>query len=261
MSDEKAGLQEFKTRKYESNEARSQEHAKKFGRDAVLKSLIRGPRPLVFDVGGYTGKSIIDLKQTFPDARIFSFEPNPQVIDALREVAQRYTDVEVTQAAVSSRVGQIEYHQQGINPGLGGVYKRRVDSHDSIDLTRLRAPEADDAERQRYLAEVNKKSFTVPTVTLEDFATRRAITDEISLIKVDVQGHEPEVLEGAGALLARTRVVVTEISFYDLYERSVSFYDIERVLRPHGFKLWDLSHVSKNPMNGRTDWVDAIYVR
>jgi len=258
VSDE---LQEFKTRQYSSNESRTQEHAKKFGRDAVLKSLITSTRPLVFDVGGYTGKSIVDIKQAFPDARIFSFEPNPQVIDALRAVASRFADVEIVQSAVSNRGGTIEYFQQGINPGLGGVHPRNVDSHDSIDLTRLRNETADSAERARYLAEVNKAKLTVPVVSLAEFAASRGIDANIDLIKIDVQGHEPEVLEGAGALLDRTRAVVTEISFYDLYERSVSFYDIERVLRGHGFRLWDISHVSKNPMNGRTDWVDAIYVR
>ena len=48
--------------------------------------------------------------------------------------------------------------------------------------------------------------------------------------------------------------------FYDFYERSLSFSDIENFLAPAGFKLYDISHISKNPMNGRTDWVDVIYV-
>ena len=48
--------------------------------------------------------------------------------------------------------------------------------------------------------------------------------------------------------------------FYDYYERSLSFFDIERFLIPAGFRLYDINHISKNPMNGRTDWVDVIYV-
>ena len=260
MTGEDVELQEFKTRQYSSNESRSLEHAAKFGRDAILKSLIKTPRPLVFDVGGYTGKSIVGIKTAFPDARVFSFEPNPQVIEALRGVAANYSDVEVTQVAVSNASGTVEYYQQGINPGLGGIHKRNVESRDSIDLTRLREG-ADSAERARYLAEVNKAHLSVPTITLGEFAKSRGLTGPVELVKIDVQGHEPEVLEGCGDLLARTHVVLTEISFYDLYEKSVSFYDVEQVLRPHGFRLWDISHISKNPMNGRTDWVDAIYVR
>ena len=55
-------------------------------------------------------------------------------------------------------------------------------------------------------------------------------------------------------------IVITDLMFYDFYERSLSFSDIEKYLLPAGFKLYDISHVSKNPMNGRTDWVDVIYV-
>ena len=36
--------------------------------------------------------------------------------------------------------------------------------------------------------------------------------------------------------------------------------DIEKYLIPAGFQLYDISHISKNPMNGRTDWVDVIYI-
>ena len=48
--------------------------------------------------------------------------------------------------------------------------------------------------------------------------------------------------------------------FYDLYERKLTFSDIEKYLLPAGFELFDISHISKNPSNGRTDWVDLIYV-
>ena len=77
---------------------------------------------------------------------------------------------------------------------------------------------------------------------------------------MDTQGHEPEVLKGLGERLKNVSVVFTELMFYDLYERSLSFSDIEQFLIPAGFELFDISHVSKNPMNGRTDWVDVIYV-
>ena len=77
---------------------------------------------------------------------------------------------------------------------------------------------------------------------------------------MDVQGYEPQVIKGFGSLLSNIKVVLTELNFYDFYEKSLSFYDIEKYLIPNGFRLYDISHISKNPMNGRTDWVDIIYV-
>ena len=60
--------------------------------------------------------------------------------------------------------------------------------------------------------------------------------------------------------LSVVALVLTEVMLYDLYERSLNFSDIEKHLLPAGFKLFDISHISKNPLNGRTDWVDLIYV-
>lgn len=47
---------------------------------------------------------------------------------------------------------------------------------------------------------------------------------------------------------------------HECYERSLSFSDIEKYLLKYDFSLFDISHISKNLMNGRTDWVDVIYV-
>ena len=83
--------------------------------------------------------------------------------------------------------------------------------------------------------------------------------NKVDILKIDTQGYEPEVLDGFGERLSDIDVVITELMFYDYYERSLSFTDIEKYLLPAGFQLYDISHISKNPMNGRTDWVDVIY--
>jgi len=83
--------------------------------------------------------------------------------------------------------------------------------------------------------------------------------NKIDIVKIDTQGYEPEVLEGFGRKLSDIDLIITELMFYDYYERSLSFTDIEKYLIPAGFQLYDISHISKNPMNGRTDWVDVIY--
>ena len=80
------------------------------------------------------------------------------------------------------------------------------------------------------------------------------------MLKIDTQGFEPEVFDGLGSKLSNVNVVLTELLFFDFYERSLSFSDIEHYLLKAGFSIYDISHISKNPMNGRTDWVDVIYV-
>jgi hypothetical protein len=109
-----------------------------------------------------------------------------------------------------------------------------------------------------YEASINHVR-TVPLIRLDSYIDNASI-NKINLLKIDTQGYEAEVLSGTGTRLSDIDVVITELMFYDFYERSLSFTDIERFLLPAGFRLYDISHISKNPMNGRTDWVDVIYV-
>jgi hypothetical protein len=76
---------------------------------------------------------------------------------------------------------------------------------------------------------------------------------------MDTQGSEPEILAGGVNVLNNTNIIVTELMFYDLYKKQNSFYDIESIILPLGFELFDIGYVSKNPLTGRTDWVDVIY--
>jgi hypothetical protein len=99
----------------------------------------------------------------------------------------------------------------------------------------------------------------VDVVRLDDYMTGHR-TARVNLLKIDTQGFEPEVLDGCGSRLSDVDVVLAELMFYDYYERRLSFSDVEKFLHPAGLRLYDISHISKNPMNGRTDWVDVIYV-
>ena len=79
-------------------------------------------------------------------------------------------------------------------------------------------------------------------------------------MKIDVQAVEMNVLQGCGQILDRVGVILVEISLYDYYANSSSIGGVESHLSPHGFSLWSVTDVSNNPMNGRTDWVELLYV-
>ena len=76
---------------------------------------------------------------------------------------------------------------------------------------------------------------------------------------MDVQGAELLILEGASSILNNTDIIVSELNLYDLYETRISFLEFEKLIIPYNFELYDISHISKNPLNGRTDWVEVIY--
>jgi len=245
-------------KKVTNNEERTNEYLKKFDSRKVLKFLIKDKEPIIFDVGANNGSSLDEFKSWWPDANIHCFEPQEECWNELDERVGYYPSGSVVINKVGA--GAIEnkgltFYTHDITTGQSGFNRINTKSRDSIRLKELSDSEELLAE---YEASLNHKR-TVPLIRLDNYLARTQIK-KVNLLKIDTQGYEPEVLSGLGSNLSEVDVVITELMFYDFYERSLSFSDIERYLLPAGFMLYDISHISKNPMNGRTDWVDLIYV-
>jgi FkbM family methyltransferase len=113
-----------------------------------------------------------------------------------------------------------------------------------------------------------QKTSEVETRRLDDIPELEG-TD---FLKVDVQGAELLVFEGAKRLLDRALVVHTEVEFAELYKGQPLFADIDAHLRSKGFVLHRLSQAGRtfkplifmNDVNAALSqvlWGDAIYVR
>ena len=244
-------------KEFSTNQERTAEYLKKFNRDKVLQGLVKDRSPVIFDVGANDGSSIVEFKKLWPEANVHSFEPQEECWAKLEERASYFKNsVFINKNGVGAkRIDAMTFYTHNITTGQSGFHRVNVDSNDSIRLREL----SNSAEsRSSYQASLNQARM-VPVITLADYLTENEIP-KIHLLKIDTQGHEPEVLCGLGENLTNVDVVLTEIMLYDFYERSLSFSDVEQYLLPAGFRLYDISHISKNPMNGRTDWVDAIYV-
>ena len=86
---------------------------------------------------------------------------------------------------------------------------------------------------------LNKK-ILILSKTLDDIFSEYNI-EEISLLKIDVQGCEDLVLKGAGVALKKTKFIWVETSFKPLYENSALFHDIYSLLTSMNFNLLEIS--------------------
>jgi hypothetical protein len=64
--------------------------------------------------------------------------------------------------------------------------------------------------------------------------------ERLDLLKVDVQGYETEVFAGGVDTLRRTRLLVTEVSFFEHYKGQPQFGEVYACLRELGFELRSL---------------------
>lgn len=94
----------------------------------------------------------------------------------------------------------------------------------------------------------------VEVTTLDDWLAIEGI-ERVDVVKIDTQGSELGVLEGATRALASVRAIEVEVELNELYVDVPLFGEIDRLLRRAGFVLWRLKDLSHYAQRGaRRDW-------
>jgi FkbM family methyltransferase len=92
------------------------------------------------------------------------------------------------------------------------------------------------------------------TTTLDDFLHSNDFFGPISLLVLDLQGVELQVLEGAQETLGMATAVVVEVALIEMYESQPLAANIHEFMSAHGFILVHHNLVSSSTMG------DALYV-
>jgi hypothetical protein len=104
-------------------------------------------------------------------------------------------------------------------------------------------------------------SETVDLQTLDKVGPGLAGDAEQIFLKLDVQGFEPKVLQGAEQFLSRVAGIQIELSLVPLYDGESLFQPMIRSLEERGFELWSLFPGFADPESGRLLQMDAIFFR
>jgi len=80
-------------------------------------------------------------------------------------------------------------------------------------------------------------------------------------LKIDVQGFEIEVLQGATTLLPRLCAIQLELSLVPLYQGAPVMTEVIRYLDERGFELFQLQPGFRDERDGRLLQADGYFVR
>jgi FkbM family methyltransferase len=206
----------------------------------VRKHLLHLSHPLVFvDIGARNGT--LELEAVADFVRVYGFEPNPAEYEKLVQgktdaaliagiVAPRYRHLTYSPYAIYSHCGQHRFYITS-GPGSCGLTEP--------DFTRLREIKW---KGRRYQANLGDDIFRVVKIlpvevrTLDWFCTENKL-EYIDYLKIDVEGAEYEVLEGASGILSKVGVIRSEVCFIPFRKNQKLFSDVDLLLRRHGFDL------------------------
>ena len=209
--------------------------------------------PLVLvDVGARGG-----LKDNWAAARrhlrVLGFEPDQREFDKLTATAEPLDTTTYFGVALHNRPGPIRLNVAR-DRGLSSIFAPDREFIDAFpDATRF-----DTIDVQQVEAE-----------TLDNLLSARAIHD-VDFLKVDTQGSELFVLEGAASALASTMTgVEVEVEFTPIYQGQPLFADVDAFLRNLGYLLFDLRPCYWKRAAGRAIggprgqiiWADALYLK
>lgn len=197
----------------------------------------------VLDVGANTGQYAKNLRDAGFSGRIISFEPvleaHAQLCRAARNDS-RWTVAE--RMAISDRDGRAEIHVAS-NLASSSLLPM-LDSHRAADPS------------SGFVA-----TQMVPIARLDGVADRFLDSGEPFFIKIDVQGFESKVLDGAPMLLKRGVGLQLELSLIPLYEGETLFQPMLKRLSESSFDLWSLIPGFVDNRTGRLLQVDGVFFR
>lgn len=199
---------------------------------------------LVLDVGANVGQfGQKNLRDAGYSGRIVSFEPTLEAWNKL--VARSNNDQNWTVAprtAIGNADGEIEIHISS--------------NSQSSSILDMLATHSEAAPESRYIG-----SERVPLCRLDSVATGYLAEDSVVFLKIDTQGYEDRVLDGAKNLLTKVVGLQLELSLVPLYENQRLYDNLISQLKLSGFELWAVSPAFVDPKNGRLLQMDATFFR
>lgn len=156
--------------------------------------------PVIFDVGAHIGEYARTALAARPKARVYSFEPSAHTFRLLTENLAG-TGVALNRCGLGDRDETATLWTTGDGSGMASLSKRRLEHFG--------------------MAMDQKESVSVRT--LDGYCSEHGI-DHIDLLKIDVEGHEMDVLRGAMGMISAKKIGIIAFEFGGTHIDTKTFF-------------------------------------
>jgi len=193
----------------------------------------RGVAPrTVIDVGVADGTP--ELHAVFPEAFFLLIEPLTEYDHDIVRILRKYKGKHI-RAAAGRESGTVTFNIHPNHIAGSSLYKETMGSA------------ADGHE------------IEVAMVRLDDVASENNLVPPY-LLKVDVQGAELDVLDGAQNILSDCEAVVLEVSLFQFMRGQPEFCEVIAYMKEREFVPYDIHPGWNRPLDGALGQVDVIFV-
>jgi len=195
----------------------------------------------VIDVGSYIGAFAFAMQIMRSGVRLYAFEPLEENLRQLELHLRRFPNCQIFPVALGNYSGEAEFWRSEFPASSSvlpmGELHKTVFPHTASQVKEV-----------------------VRMAKLDEYLSQMAFEGRV-LLKLDVQGFERQVLEGAVETLKRVDYVLAEVSYQPLYQGQALFEDIYEFLRVHGFEYAGNFSSLTSPLDGTILQSDALFVR
>lgn len=157
---------------------------------ALIRAGVQTRNPVIFDVGGNIGEWTLAAERMWPAAEVHVFEPSASHLEQLVPALEGFDLVTINPIALGVEAGEATLYKDAEITGLASMTRRD-------------------------LAHVGLKmdiSEAIRVETLDRYCNSHDVTS-IDLLKIDVEGHELDVLSGGLTLFDERKVAVVQFEF------------------------------------------------
>lgn len=181
----------------------------------TIKARITKKNPVLFDVGANVGEYANLLGETFgPEARIYAFEPSTPTWEVLKSNLT-HNHIKAVNRGLSNATEEVKLFRDEELSSMASVYPRQL-QHTTL-----------------------KEYEMVTLTTLDRYCEENGI-DFVDFLKVDVEGHELKVFEGATRMLSQRAIRFIQFEFGGTnIDSKVFLRDFFNILLPN-YKIYRL---------------------
>lgn len=195
---------------------------------------------LVVDIGANRGQYAKSLRRYGYQGRILSFEPLQDAWSELQEASRKDPKWEI-------------FPRYAIGESKSSVTMNVSENSVSSSILEMLDQHTEAAPESAYI-----RAEQAQCIPLDEALTMVHDLPQRIFIKIDTQGYEEKVLNGASDALLRAVGIQIELSLVPLYAGQALFSEITERLTSQGFEIWSIFPGFTDKRSGRMLQCDAI---